>query len=240
MPVYLLGQEVAFPPPELANDEGVVAVGGDVSPQRLLVAYRMGIFPWPVESFPLLWFSPDPRFVLPLGEVHVGRSLRRTIARQPFRVTADEAFVDVINACADISRPGQEGTWITDDLRDGYVQLHHLGYAHSIEAWCEDELVGGLYGVSLGGAFFGESMFARAANASKVAFVTLAGQLADWKFDFVDCQVPTPHLSRFGAVEWPRSRFLDALESAMELPTRVGSWTLELSPRQALARLQQP
>ncbi|MEM9069059.1 MAG: leucyl/phenylalanyl-tRNA--protein transferase [Myxococcota bacterium] len=228
MPVYLLGDDLAFPPPDLANEDGVVAVGGDVGPERLLLAYRSGIFPWPVAGFPLLWFSPDPRFVLPLESVHVGRSLRRQIRKDTYRITFDEAFTEVIDYCAHVSRPGQTGTWITPELRDGYVRLHQLGYAHSVEAWAGGRLVGGLYGVSLGGAFFGESMFARAPDASKVAFAVLCGQLRAWNFRFVDCQVPTAHLERFGAVECSRDDFLVLLKEALGSSTRQGRWTLEL------------
>jgi leucyl/phenylalanyl-tRNA--protein transferase len=225
MPVYLLGEELAFPDPSLATEDGIVAVGGDVSPERLLLAYASGIFPWPVEGYPLLWFSPDPRFVLEPDRVHIGRSLRKTLRKERYRVSADEAFTEVIDACAHVSRPGQRGTWITPELRDGYVRLHQLGFAHSIEAWEGTKLVGGLYGVSLGKAFFGESMFARASDASKVAFASLCRVLTRWDFHFIDCQVRTEHLARFGAEDWDRKRFLAALTVALEDPTRRGSWT---------------
>ncbi|HJK98760.1 MAG TPA: leucyl/phenylalanyl-tRNA--protein transferase [Polyangiaceae bacterium LLY-WYZ-14_1] len=240
MPVFLLGDELAFPPPESASAEGVVAVGGNITPQRLLLAYGQGIFPWPVERLPLLWFSPDPRFVLFPQEVRVPRSLRRSIRRGTYRVVADQAFDQVITACAEVPRPGQDGTWITDELLDGYVALHELGYAHSIEAWDADSgrLVGGLYGVSLGRAFFGESMFARAPDASKVAFVTLVGNLAARGFHFIDCQVETDHLARFGARNVPRDAFLAGLRAAVAAaPTAVGPWTLDLDPTAALATL---
>lgn len=235
--VYLLSNDLAFPPPELANEDGVVAVGGDVSPERLLLGYRMGIFPWPVEGFPLLWFSPDPRFVLPICEVHVGRSLRKQIKRAPFRITMDRAFAQVMDACAAAPRPGQSGTWITPELRQGYVELHQLGFAHSVEAWEDDELVGGLYGVSLGRAFFGESMFATRADASKIAFATLCAQLDAWGLDLIDCQVHTEHLERFGAREQSRRAFLSALADRVEDSTRKGPWTLELKPFETLERL---
>ncbi len=216
-----------------------MAIGGDFAPERLILAYGQGIFPWPTEGFPLLWFSPDPRFVLSLDAVHVPRSLRKAIRREPYRVTADLVFGDVIRACADQARPGQSGTWITDGLIEGFESLHAKGLAHSIEAWdASGGLVGGLYGVSLGGVFFGESMFARAPDASKIAFVTLIGNLREWGFALVDCQVHTEHLARFGAQKWPRSRFLAALHEALESPTRRGRWTLPLSPKAALARLE--
>jgi leucyl/phenylalanyl-tRNA--protein transferase len=235
--VHLLSDDLAFPPPEAATEEGIVAVGGDVSPERLVLAYGQGIFPWPVSGLPLLWFSPDPRFVLPLDGVHVPRSLRRQLRKTSLRVTADRAFGEVVEQCAAAPRPGQEGTWITTELRDGFVQLHARGLAHSIEAWADGELVGGLYGVSMGRAFFGESMFARAEDASKIAFATLLGHLVEWGFDFVDCQVHTHHLERFGGEHWPRSAFLAALRDALTGQTRTGPWHLERTPAEALSNL---
>lgn len=235
--MYLLTEELVFPPPEAASEEGIVAVGGDVSPERLVLAYSQGIFPWPVRGLPLLWFCPDPRFVLAPHRAHVQRSLRRTVRKGDFEVRADTAFDRVIAGCASVPRRGQDGTWITDELRSGFEQLHELGYAHSIEAWLDGELVGGLYGVSLGRAFFGESMFARAPDASKVAFLTLLGQLVTWRFDFVDCQVHTEHLARFGAEHWPRRRFLQSLRRSLGAPTRRGPWRLSVGPSEALERL---
>lgn len=237
MPVYLLTDELIFPPPEGASPEGVVAIGGDFAPERLLLAYSQGIFPWPTEGFPLLWFSPDPRFVLLPREARVSRSLVRSIRRGTYRVTCDLAFGDVIRECAEQPRPGQSGTWITDELVLGFEGLHARGFAHSVEAWHGDTLVGGVYGVSLGGVFYGESMFAHAPDASKVAFVTLLGNLDAWGFALVDCQVYTDHLARFGAQKWPRARFLAALHAALERPTRRGPWTLPLGPVAALEQL---
>ncbi len=238
MPVYLLTEELLFPPPSGATEEGLVAVGGDASPARLELAYREGIFPWPMRGMPLLWFSPDPRFVLYPGEVHVSRSLRRTIRRGRFEVRMDTCFAEVIDACAAQPRPGQDGTWITRELVDGFSALHERGLAHSIEAFVDGALAGGLYGISLGRAFFGESMFARRPDASKVAFVTLLGHLfGAWDFDFVDCQVYTDHLASFGARDVARSTFLDALEVTSKLPTRRGPWSAELTPAEALSRL---
>lgn len=239
MPVYLLGKELSFPPPEGANEEGIVAVGGDTSPERLLVAYRNGIFPWPAEGYPLLWFSPDPRFALVPRRAHVSRSLRKILRRSTLRITADRAFERVIQACASVQRPKQKGTWITDELREGYLGLHERGYAHSIEAWDGDALVGGLYGVAVGRGFAGESMFSTVPDASKVAFVTLLGQLALWDFSIVDCQVPTDHLARFGATPWPRDEFLSLWRQAADTPDLLGPWTLSLSPEQALSRLSE-
>ncbi len=227
-----------FPPAESASEEGLVAVGGDASAQRLLLAYSQGIFPWPHrDDLPLLWFSPDPRFVLLPQEVHLGRSLRKAMRRSAYEIRIDSAFTQVIQACAEIPRSDQDGTWITPELQSGYVALHHAGYAHSVEAWQGDALVGGLYGVSLGAAFFGESMFAQRSDASKVAFLTLVAHCLEWGFHFIDCQVPTEHLARFGAHEWPRQRFLTQLAQALEKPTRQGLWQSSMQPADALTRL---
>jgi len=238
MPVYLLDKGLSFPPPENANEDGIVAVGGDLSPERLLLAYRHGIFPWPVHGYPLLWFSPDPRFALAPSRAHVSRSLRKVIHRGGLHVTADRVFKDVIAACAAAPRPHQQGTWITRELQEGYLGLHELGYAHSIEAWRGDQLVGGLYGVALGRTFAGESMFTLEPNASKVAFVTLLGHLAMWGFRVVDCQVHTEHLARFGATMWARERFLSEWRAAVDEPTVLAPWRLTMSPEAALERLQ--
>lgn len=237
MPIYRLTAKLAFPPPEGASPEGVVAVGGDLSPERLALAYSQGIFPWPHRGLPLMWFSPDPRFVLELDHVHVGRSLRKRIRAGSYAIRMDTAFDRVMQGCADARRPGQDGTWITAAMRDGFAALHHSGLAHSIEAWKGEELVGGLYGVSIGAAFSGESMFALAPDASKVAMVALLGNLLRWGFRLVDCQVGTEHLARFGAVEWPRERFLAALRSAATEPTRKGPWSIDLDAAAALAAL---
>jgi leucyl/phenylalanyl-tRNA--protein transferase len=225
--IFRLDHRLIFPPPALAEENGVLCIGGDVSEDRLILAYSSGIFPWPHEDMPLLWHSPDPRTVLVPTDLHVGRSLEKTMRRGHYEVRLDTAFRQVMRGCSQKERPHQDGTWITDELTEGYVALHRRGLAHSIEAWQGDALVGGLYGVSLGGAFFGESMFADAPDASKVAFATLVRQLERWGFDFVDCQVHTEHLERFGAVEWPRTRFLAALKKALKKPTRVGPWTLD-------------
>ena len=227
MPVYRLGPDLAFPPPEEAEPSGLLAVGGDLRPERLLLAYSMGIFPWYDEEQPILWHSPDPRHVLLPSDLAVSRTLRRVLKRAAFEVTLDTAFEDVIRACADCPRKDDPGTWITKDMIDAYCRLFELGFAHSAEAWQDGELVGGLYGVSLGGCFFGESMFTRRTDASKVAFVTLVRQLAAWDFDFIDCQVYTDHLARFGATQWSRRRFLEALDASLARPTRRGRWSLE-------------
>lgn len=229
MPVYPLDERLLFPPPDMADEGGLLAVGGDLRPERLLLAYSLGIFPWYNEGLPILWHSPDPRMVLPVDDLYVSRSLRKTMRKQPYEITMDSAFERVIRACARVPRPGQDGTWITDEMERAYCELHDRGYAHSVEAWDDGTLVGGLYGVSLGAAFFGESMFATAPDASKIAFVTLVQQLAQWSFELVDCQVYTDHLANFGADLWPRARFLRELERVLARPTRQGRWTLEVA-----------
>jgi leucyl/phenylalanyl-tRNA--protein transferase len=227
MPVYRLGPELAFPPPEDAEASGLLAVGGDLEPERLLLAYALGIFPWYEDGLPILWHSPDPRMVLRPAELHVPRRLARRARQAQFRLTLDTAFPEVIRACAGTPRPGQRGTWITQDMTLAYVRLHELGFAHSAEAWEGEALVGGVYGVSLGGCFFGESMFTRRPDASKLAFVALVRQLERWGCDLLDCQVRTEHLARFGAREWPRARFLEALAAGLDADTRRGRWQLD-------------
>ncbi len=228
MPIFRLpAREIAFPDPALAEPDGLLAVGGDLSPERLLSAYAAGIFPWFSEGTPILWWSPDPRLVLFAGELHVSASLRRTVRRGRFRVTSDAAFGRVIRRCADRERPGQDGTWITGGMVDAYERLHRLGFAHSFEAWEGDALAGGLYGVSLGAAFFGESMFADRPDASKVAFVRAVEFLSRWGVDLVDCQVKTAHLERFGAREIPRKEFLERLERALRASTLRGHWEID-------------
>lgn len=223
MPVWRLREAIAFPDPRDAEPDGLLAVGGDLSPERLLAAYALGIFPW-YEEDPILWFSPDPRLVLVPSELRVGRSLAKVLRQGRFEIRFDTAFDEVVAGCASAPRRGQRGTWITPAMREAYGRLHRLGFAHSVEAWRGGALAGGLYGVSLGGAFFGESMFAHESDASKVAFVELVRRVAAWEFRFVDCQVETPHLRRFGALPWTRERFLAELRLALRAPTRRGSW----------------
>jgi leucyl/phenylalanyl-tRNA--protein transferase len=227
VPVFRLPREIAFPDPEQAEPDGLLAVGGDLSPERLLAAYATGIFPWFGEGTPILWWSPDPRLVLEPERLHVSRSLRRTLKRGRFRVTSDLAFERVIRSCAGRERPGQDGTWITQDMVRAYVRLHRLGFAHSFEAWEGEQLAGGLYGVSLGAAFFGESMFADRPDASKVAFVQAVEFLARRGVDLVDAQVRTEHLLRLGAQEIPRREFLRRLVRALEKPTLRGRWEMD-------------
>lgn len=211
MPVYRLIPQPVFPPPELAEPDGLLAVGGDLSPPRLLLAYSMGIFPWFNEGEPILWWSPDPRCVLAPGELKVSRSLSKVLRRQTFAVTFDRAFREVVTLCAELRRQGGEGTWIGAEMLEAYCRLHEMGFAHSVECWRGGELAGGLYGVCLGRCFFGESMFHRVADASKVAFATLAGRLGERGFELIDCQLPTPHLMSLGTKEVPREEFLRRL-----------------------------
>ncbi len=226
MPIFRLGRAVAFPNPALAEPDGLLAVGGDLSPARLVAAYSEGIFPWYDDQSPILWWSPDPRLVLDPPDLHVSRSLARTIRRGTYRVTADAAFEQVIRRCSQSDRPGQRGTWITAEMIAAYVELHRLGLAHSFEAWEGARLAGGLYGVSLGAAFFGESMFADARDASKVAFVRAVEWLATKGIALVDCQVRTEHLVSLGAREISRRVFLERVAAALEAPTLRGRWDL--------------
>jgi leucyl/phenylalanyl-tRNA--protein transferase len=230
MPIYLLSDDIAFPPPNLASPEGLLAVGGDLCQERLLLAYSMGIFPWYSEAEPIMWWSPDPRLVLYPDELRVSRSLQKTIKKAVFQLTMDQAFEQVISACAKVQRKHNEGTWIVPDMIDAYCQLHASGYAHSVEAWQNDTLVGGLYGVSLGKCFFGESMFTRVTDASKAAFVALVSHLRTWSFDLIDCQVTTEHLERLGAREIPRARFLEELKKSLSVPPLKGKWMFEAPP----------
>ena len=220
--------DVRFPPVELATPEGLLAVGGDLRVERLLEAYRHGIFPWYNDDQPILWWSPDPRAVLFPDKLHVSRSLERTIRRSHFRVTLDTCFRDVMTHCAG-PRPQYPGggTWITPAMLEAYSALHELGYAHSVETWKEGQLVGGLYGVALGGIFFGESMFTHVPDASKVALVSLVRQLQAWGFRIFDCQQPSRHVTTFGAEEIPRREFLAHLAEALTLPDWRGRWKFD-------------
>ncbi|MBM4344126.1 MAG: leucyl/phenylalanyl-tRNA--protein transferase [Deltaproteobacteria bacterium] len=231
MSIATLGSELNFPHPARAHRSGVLAVGGDLRPDRLLVAYSQGIFPWPAEGYPLLWHCPDPRFVVDPAAVRVNRTLAKALRKRPFTVTLDQEFAGVIAACAEVPRPGQDGTWITPEVVDAYTTLHQMGFAHSVEVWrsagARQRLVGGLYGVAIGAAFFGESMFSRADNASKVGFVTLCAQLARRGFALVDAQVHTPLLDSLGGRFVERSEFLVAVAAAVQRPLAPGRWTLD-------------
>ena len=220
--------DLRFPPVDLSTPEGLLAVGGDLRPERLLEAYRHGIFPWYDDDQPILWWSPDPRTVLFPPKLHISRSLKRNLRPGIFNVTFDTCFRDVMQHCAG-PRPQYPdgGTWITAEMLEAYTRLHELGHAHSVETWQEGQLVGGLYGVALGGAFFAESMFTRVPDASKVGLVFLVRQLLVWGFQIIDCQQPSPHVIRFGAEEIPRREFVDHLAEALTLPDRHGRWQFD-------------
>lgn len=217
-------EQFAFPPLESASPEGIVGAGGNLSPGMLLSAYRQGIFPWYAPGEPILWWSPDPRAVVLPGTLHVPTSMRRVLRRRRFALTIDRAFEQVIGACATADRD-HDGTWITDEMIDAYVRLHRLGYAHSVEAWHGSRLVGGLYGVGLGAAFFGESMFSHVSNASKAAFIPFARALFHSGVRLIDSQVYTDHMARLGAVDIPRRRFISLLKEALSVPDPKGAWT---------------
>jgi leucyl/phenylalanyl-tRNA--protein transferase len=217
-----------FPPVDsaLRVPNGLLAAGGDLSPERLLAAYREGVFPWFGEEDPILWWSPDPRMILYVSEVHVSRSLNKAMKGNRFRVTLDQAFREVVRGCAD-ARRDHEGTWITPAMEEAYVRLAELGYAHSVEAWQGEALVGGLYGVAVGRMFFGESMFSRVSDASKVALVTLARQLEQWQMPMVDCQMSTPHLASLGARDIPRADFIREVRYLVQRSAVASPWRFD-------------
>lgn len=214
-----------FPPVRQALQEpnGLLAAGGDLSTQRLLSAYRKGIFPWFSEGEPILWWSPDPRMVIFPTDIRISRSLHKIMKQNRYTIRTDTAFSSVMHACA-APRHGQSGTWIHPEMIAAYENLHQQGWCHSVETWLDDKLVGGLYGVSLGRAFFGESMFSRVSDASKIALVYLARQLQQWDFGLIDCQMKTHHLASMGAIEIPRQEFSNLLAALIEFPTRQGKW----------------
>lgn len=216
-----------FPPAELAlrQPDGLLAVGGDLSPARLLNAYRHGIFPWYSDGQPILWWSPDPRMVFRTDGVKLSSRFRRQLRRSSWSVNADTAFAQVIRACAQSPRPGQDGTWITEEMQAAYLGLHALGHAHSVEVFAGERLVGGIYGVAIGRMFFGESMFSAVSGGSKVALAALAHRLSEWGWPLIDAQVENEHLLSLGAESWPRARFLQLVAAQVEQEDRPGSWT---------------
>ncbi len=226
MPIYRLTNDLAFPPPHFAED-GLLAVGGDLSQDRLLLAYRGGIFPWYSKGEPILWWSPDPRMILLPGKFHCPASLRRLLNKGVFRFTFNTAFAQVIRNCSKAPRPGQDGTWITSEMEQAYTALHEAGHAHSVECWRGGELVGGLYGVGLGACFFGESMFSKASNASKAALAVFVEQCKRWEIGLIDCQVANAHLYSLGAREIPRDAFLKMLASGLRRQGRRGPWAFD-------------
>jgi leucyl/phenylalanyl-tRNA--protein transferase len=211
MALFVLDKEIAFPPVHLAEPDGLLAVGGDLSVERLLLAYQSGIFPW-YEGEHILWWCPDPRFVLTPDTLKVSKSMRQLLNRKAFHFTINHDFEGVINNCKNIERRGQNGTWITESMKAAYIRLHKLGYAHSAEVWHNNELVGGLYGVRLGHVFFGESMFSKMSNASKFAFICFVQELKANQVELIDCQVYTEHLESLGARMIPRSDFIQRLQ----------------------------
>lgn len=224
MPVFLLNDDLVFPDPEAANPDGLLAIGGDLRPDRLLLAYESGLFPWFSPPDPVLWWSPDPRCVIYCHELKISKSMRNVLNQGRFSVTFDEAFLEVVDGCRSVGRRGQEGTWITQEVMKSYNYLHRLGVAHSVEVWHNGKLVGGLYGVSIGRMFFGESMFSHASNASKVAFIALINVLQPRGFTLIDCQIYNDHLGTLGARMIPRRDFLDTLAESLEHDTLRGHW----------------
>ena len=220
-----IGMPYVFPDAREGSDEGLLAYGGDLNPNRLLMAYRKGIFPWFSENDPVLWWSPNPRLVLYPNEFKRSKSLRRVIRNRGFEIKFDTNFKAVIDYCSSVPREGQDGTWLTDEMKEAYTKLHSMGFAHSIETYLDGELVGGFYGVAIGKAFFGESMFALVPNASKVALSFLSNVFVEKCYDFIDCQVETPHLMSLGARLISRDDFLNELEEAVNKPTNIGLWS---------------
>lgn len=227
MPVFWLSdEELSFPDPELANEDGILAVGGDLSVERLLLAYQMGLFPWYNPEDPILWWSPDPRFVLFPSELKIAKSIRSYFNQRKFEVTFDQNFESVIRACKEQYRKGQGGgTWISEDMVEAYCTLHKEGFAHSVEVWKDEELVGGLYGVCLGKIFFGESMFSNVNNASKVGFIALVRMLEDRGFNLIDCQQETQHLKSLGGRSINRNDFLQIVSDNKKEKTMGGNWS---------------
>ncbi len=229
MPLFRLSKRLDFPPAWLARSDGLLCIGGDLSPGRLLLAYKNGIFPWFSMDEPFLWWSPDPRLVLFPREINISKSLNKKIKKNLLNVTMDNAFEQTIQCCAKPRKEGYEGTWLVDEMIDAYIQLHDMGYAHSIETWRENKLVGGLYGVCLGGSFFGESMFSFENDASKIALVALASYLKNQRFDLIDCQVTTTHLLNMGACEISRNSFLDIINKSVKRKDLKNIWNPNIS-----------
>lgn len=211
--MFYLSEDLFFPPISKANADGILAIGGDLSPERLQLAYQSGIFPWFEDGDPIVWWSPNPRMVLFLDELNVSKSMRNILNRNIFTVTFNQNFREVISNCQNIKRDGQNGTWITNDMIEAYCALHELGIAKSVEVWQDEELVGGLYGINLGHVFCGESMFSKVSNASKVAFIALVNRLKNEDYKLLDCQVYNPHLESLGCREIERDEFMAILKN---------------------------
>lgn len=229
MPIFQLNHQYIFPRPEFASPDGILALGGDLAPERLLLAYNNGIFPWYSDGDPIIWWSPDPRFVLFPQELHIPRSMKKVLRKNTFTFTMDRAFREVISHCR--SQRLKTGTWITLPMQEAYTHLHHLGFAHSIEAWENGKLSGGLYGVSLGKIFFAESMFTLVDNAGKAALLTLVLTLRDWGFELIDSQVHTDNVARFGARDIPRKKYLQLLKKYTDEGGMTGSWSTSFESR---------
>lgn len=225
MPVFRLTRQVVFPPPELAEESGLLAVGGDLSSERLIAAYSRGIFPWYGEGDPILWWFTSPRLVLFPAELRITRRLARYVRNTGLQVTVDKAFAEVIGMCADIRTDARRETWISTDMQQAYIRLHHLGYAHSVECWSDGSLAGGLYGVALDRVFFGESMFSTISNASKIALIHLVAHLRERSFRLIDCQMTTQHLLLLGAREITGERFSELLRRYIQSTAPDGNWT---------------
>ncbi|MBZ9687545.1 leucyl/phenylalanyl-tRNA--protein transferase [Clostridium estertheticum] len=215
MPIYRLSNNLVFPDPSLAEEDGLLALDGDLSPERLLLAYSNGIFPWFSDEEPILWWSPDPRFVLYPKDIRISHSMKKILKKNIYKISFDTCFRDVISNCSNMRK--EEGTWITNEMIEAYCKLHELGFAHSVETWYEDKLVGGLYGISMGKCFFGESMFSTMDNASKAAFITLSKLLDEKGFVVIDCQVHTHHLESLGAVYISREDFSQMVKRAISI-----------------------
>lgn len=226
--IFLLDKEyTGFPDPRKAESDGLLAMGGDLSAERLINAYAMGIFPWFNPGEEILWWCPKVRAIYPVGQVKISKSLAQSIRNRGYSWTFDKAFSEVILSCAEVKRKEEDGTWISQDMIQAYSQLHQYGLAHSVETWFEGKLVGGLYGISLGGCFFGESMFHTMTDASKTALVFLSEQLKKWDFGFIDAQMSNPHVDSMGAVKMSRSKFLKLLEKELQKPHKIGCWEAE-------------
>jgi len=225
--LFRLDRDLSFPDPNLAEPEGLLAVGGDLDPRRLLLAYSMGIFPWYSRGEPILWWCPPERAVVVPSEVHIGRTIRKALRKSGFEVRVDTCFERVIRYCAMTPRPGQRGTWITTDMQRAYMGLHEEGFAHSFETFHEGQLVGGLYGLSIGGSYFGESMFSLMDDASKAAFTALSQTVAGKNFDLIDCQLQNENVMRYGTKVIPRKLFLEILALSIQKPTLRGKWEVE-------------
>ena len=224
MPVYQLPEEPIFPDPSEATEDGLLAVGGDLSPQRLVAAYASGIFPWYNSDDPILWWSPDPRMIIYPEKLKVSKSLKRNLRKSNYEIRVDTDFAQVIENCKKVKRKGEDGTWISNEMFEAYVELHKIGIAHSIEVWDGNDLVGGLYGLSIGKAFYGESMFQKRSDASKIAFFHLCEYAKVLNFEFIDCQIANDHLISLGAEDIPREYFLEMLNRAVQHETSQGSW----------------